>query len=96
MIPVMTQFVPTDVNRVPVQGTLPPTPRAGYLPEYRLVQIREHAVGYLINGATAVAMHAQDVVALLDELRERRDHAPLPEARRSWWRRLGAWLRGAA
>lgn len=68
----LKDFVPTDVNRVPVTGDAPKTLPIGYLSDWRLIQVRQHASGYLLNGAPVIAMQANDVVAMIDELTELR------------------------
>lgn len=94
-MPDSNDFVPTDVNRKPVTGELPPTEPADYLPDWRLAQIRTTAVGYVLNNGPAIAVRSVDALALVDELLALRERErALAKESRPIWRRVWEWIAG--
>ena len=88
-------FVPTDVNRVPITGVeAPDTTPNNYLSEYRLIEIRRKASANIVNEVPAMALNAADVLALIDELYALRRVAPPARPRASLWRRIWNWIGG--
>lgn len=87
-------LVPSDVNRKPVVATVAITPPAAYLPDFRLKEIRDKAEGYSVNNSPAIPIRCEDALAIIDELRDLRTRTSSLSPRRSWWRRLRAWIGG--